>query len=65
MIHQKFTFPTKKQFRDNPKNNGSSWDDTYGSFSCEGCGKFFQPGETAIMTGFRKGYHKQCLPKEE
>jgi hypothetical protein len=59
---QKYKVPTKKEFRNDPKNNGASWDDLYGRFSCEGCGRFFQPGEMVHYTGYRKGYHKQCVP---
>jgi hypothetical protein len=61
----KFRIPTKKEFRNNPKNNGMSWQDVYGDAACEECGKCFQPGEIIISLGYKKGYHEQCLKKDE
>jgi len=60
-----FKIPTKKEFRDNPKYNGSCWDDVFGKASCEGCGIFFKPGEMINVSGNGKGYHKNCIPKEQ
>ena len=58
-----FKIPTRKEFRNNPKYNGSSWDDVFGTATCETCGKMFQPGEVIQVGGFGKGYHKGCVPE--
>ena len=60
-----FKIPTKKEFRNNQKYCGASWDDVFGKVSCEGCGKFFQPGEMIHSSGYGKGYHKKCIPVED
>lgn len=43
--------------------------DAYGAFSCEGCGRLLQPGETSYpvreLYGPVKHYHKNCRPVAE
>jgi hypothetical protein len=58
-----YKIPTKKEFRNNPKNKDACWDDVYARASCEACGKFFQPGDMILSIGYMKGYHKHCIPK--
>ena len=59
-----YKIPTKKEFRNNNKYRGASWEDVFGKAACEGCGKFFQPGETIYTSSYGKGYHKPCIPNE-
>lgn len=58
-----FKVPTLKEFRDDPRNKGSSWQDIYGRFSCEECGKYFKPGELVYRSGARS-YHRGCIPEK-
>jgi hypothetical protein len=64
-----FRFPTLKEYRNNTKNSGSTWNDTYKEFSCDCCGRFFNPGETSYpvreLYGPVKHYHKNCRPVAE
>lgn len=58
----RFIIPTKKEFKNLSGFENVTWDEIYGKWICDTCGKNLKEGESYIIIGKNEFRHTRCDP---